>query len=171
MRAWAPSLLQPSYLIFACRLFACDAPRHQASPINTTTHHLPSHSHQEPLRYFKESESGRFRMAIYSHLKLLFTAGSLLTAAVANPLNKRFDDDDDDTPLPLVIWHGERLSPQMDQNPLNDMQLQDWATTLPPKASEASAPSPRPSTQAPSSTTCTSATTPTPTRAPHSLET
>lgn len=49
-------------------------------------------------------------MAIYSHLKLLLTAGSLLTAAVANPLNKRFDDDDDDdTPLPLVIWHGEML--------------------------------------------------------------
>ncbi|KAK0636796.1 Alpha/Beta hydrolase protein [Bombardia bombarda] len=48
-------------------------------------------------------------MAIRNQLKLLFTAGSLITAALANPINqnqKSLADDDDDTPLPLVIWHG-----------------------------------------------------------------
>ena len=45
-------------------------------------------------------------MVFHNHLKFLLTAGSLLTATVANPLNKRSDDDEDDTPLPLVIWHG-----------------------------------------------------------------
>ncbi|KXX79733.1 Palmitoyl-protein thioesterase 1 [Madurella mycetomatis] len=47
-------------------------------------------------------------MAILSGLRLLVTTGSLLTASLAKPLAQRFDDgsDDDDTPLPLVIWHG-----------------------------------------------------------------
>ncbi|GAB1319703.1 hypothetical protein MFIFM68171_09913 [Madurella fahalii] len=46
-------------------------------------------------------------MAILSNLKLLVTAGLLLTASLAKPLEWRFDDgSDDDTPLPLVIWHG-----------------------------------------------------------------
>ncbi|KAK0620573.1 Alpha/Beta hydrolase protein [Immersiella caudata] len=46
-------------------------------------------------------------MAPQRHLKQLFTAGLLLTGAFANPLHKRTDDDeDDDTPLPVVIWHG-----------------------------------------------------------------
>ncbi|KAK1749503.1 palmitoyl-protein thioesterase [Echria macrotheca] len=46
-------------------------------------------------------------MAILSQTKLLLTVGSLLSAALANPVAKRSDDDDDnDTPLPVVIWHG-----------------------------------------------------------------
>ncbi|KAK0643787.1 Alpha/Beta hydrolase protein [Cercophora newfieldiana] len=46
-------------------------------------------------------------MAPHRQLKKLFTAGLLLTGALANPLKRRTDDDeDDDTPLPLVIWHG-----------------------------------------------------------------
>lgn len=50
-------------------------------------------------------------MAIFGQFRLLFTAGSLLAAAFANPLVKRLedDDDDDDTPLPVVIWHGKHL--------------------------------------------------------------
>ncbi|KAK4149750.1 Alpha/Beta hydrolase protein [Chaetomidium leptoderma] len=46
-------------------------------------------------------------MAILNHLKLL-VIGSLITASIAKPVERRFDDvdDDDDTPLPLVIWHG-----------------------------------------------------------------
>lgn len=50
-------------------------------------------------------------MAIRNQLKLLFTAGSLVAAAFATPVQKRFtdddDDDDNDTPLPVVIWHGK----------------------------------------------------------------
>ncbi|KAK4182571.1 Alpha/Beta hydrolase protein [Podospora australis] len=46
-------------------------------------------------------------MAIITQLRLLLTAGSLLATSFASPLEKRFgDDDDDDTPLPVVIWHG-----------------------------------------------------------------
>ncbi|KAK3379037.1 Alpha/Beta hydrolase protein [Lasiosphaeria ovina] len=45
-------------------------------------------------------------MAIRNQLRLLLTAGSLVTAAVANPLPKPLGDDTDDLPLPLVIWHG-----------------------------------------------------------------
>ncbi|KAK5654545.1 hypothetical protein OQA88_7174 [Cercophora sp. LCS_1] len=46
-------------------------------------------------------------MAISRQLKLLFTAGSLLSAAFAKPAQKILDgDDDNDTPLPVVIWHG-----------------------------------------------------------------
>ncbi|KAK4169882.1 palmitoyl-protein thioesterase 1 [Cladorrhinum sp. PSN259] len=47
-------------------------------------------------------------MTIKNHLRLLFTAGSLLATAFASPLQERRfeDDDDDDTPLPVVIWHG-----------------------------------------------------------------
>ncbi|KAK4224638.1 Alpha/Beta hydrolase protein [Podospora fimiseda] len=47
-------------------------------------------------------------MAIRNHLRLLLTAGSLLATAFASPLERRFEDDndDDDTPLPVVIWHG-----------------------------------------------------------------
>ncbi|KAK0714544.1 Alpha/Beta hydrolase protein [Lasiosphaeris hirsuta] len=45
-------------------------------------------------------------MAISRQLRLLLTAGSLLATALATPLQKRLSDDDDDTPLPLVIWHG-----------------------------------------------------------------
>lgn len=142
------------------------ATRHPLSTPDTNSPSPASNTHQQPLRYIKESNSGRFRMAIYSHLKLLLTAGSLLIAAVANPLNKRFDDDDDDdTPLPLVIWHGEILSSGHPHHRPTDIHLQDWATTSPPKASEASAPSPRPSTRGPSFITSTSATTPTATRA------
>jgi palmitoyl-protein thioesterase len=45
-------------------------------------------------------------MAIVKQLRLL-VIGSLLTAAIAKPVHLRSDDgDDDDTPLPLVIWHG-----------------------------------------------------------------
>lgn len=156
-----------SYLCLPAARLRRIATRHPPSTPDINSPSPASNTHQQPLRYIKESKPGRFRMAIYSHLKLLLTAGSLLAAAVANPLNKRFDDDDDDdTPLPLVIWHGEMLlSSQMDQHPLTDIHLQDWATTSPPKASAASAPSPRPSTPGPSSTTCTSGTTRTATRA------
>jgi palmitoyl-protein thioesterase len=46
-------------------------------------------------------------MAIAKQLRLL-VIGSLLTAAIAKPVHSRLDDgDDDDTPLPLVIWHGK----------------------------------------------------------------
>ncbi|KAL2260609.1 hypothetical protein VTK26DRAFT_5328 [Humicola hyalothermophila] len=47
-------------------------------------------------------------MAILGQLNFrrLFVAGSLVTAAIAGPLERRSDDSDDDTPLPLVIWHG-----------------------------------------------------------------
>ncbi|KAL2130575.1 hypothetical protein VTI74DRAFT_6220 [Chaetomium olivicolor] len=46
-------------------------------------------------------------MAILSTLMLLVTAGSLLTACLAKPVSRPFGaDDEDDTPLPLVIWHG-----------------------------------------------------------------
>jgi len=49
-------------------------------------------------------------MALHTQLKQLFTAGLLLTGALANPLTRRTDDDeDDDTPLPLVIWHGSSI--------------------------------------------------------------
>lgn len=47
-------------------------------------------------------------MAISKQLKLLFTSGSLIAAALASPAQKPLSDDDiDDTPLPLVIWHGK----------------------------------------------------------------
>lgn len=47
-------------------------------------------------------------MAIAKQLRLL-VIGSLLTAAIAKPVHSRLDSgDDDDTPLPLVIWHGKR---------------------------------------------------------------
>ena len=48
-------------------------------------------------------------MAISKQLKLLFTSGSLIAAALASPVQKPLssDDDIDDTPLPLVIWHGK----------------------------------------------------------------
>ncbi len=46
-------------------------------------------------------------MAVFSQLKL-FVVGSLIAAAIAKPVEPRYDDgDDDDTPLPLVIWHGK----------------------------------------------------------------
>ncbi|KAK4671714.1 hypothetical protein QC764_000050 [Podospora pseudoanserina] len=45
-------------------------------------------------------------MAIKNHLRLLFTAGSLLATTFASPVSRFEDDDDDDTPLPVVIWHG-----------------------------------------------------------------
>ncbi|KAK3352203.1 Alpha/Beta hydrolase protein [Lasiosphaeria hispida] len=45
-------------------------------------------------------------MPLARQLRLLLTAGSLLTTALATPLQKPLNDDDDDTPLPLVIWHG-----------------------------------------------------------------
>ena len=51
-------------------------------------------------------------MAISKKLKLLFTSGSLIAAALASPVGllqkvvNNDDDDIDDTPLPLVIWHG-----------------------------------------------------------------
>lgn len=41
-------------------------------------------------------------------LKQLLIAGSLLAASLAKPVERRFDSGDDDTPLPLVIWHGKR---------------------------------------------------------------
>ncbi|KAK4041612.1 Alpha/Beta hydrolase protein [Parachaetomium inaequale] len=46
-------------------------------------------------------------MAIVKHLKLL-VVGSLIAAVIAKPVERRFEagDEDDDTPLPLVIWHG-----------------------------------------------------------------
>ena len=47
-------------------------------------------------------------MAISKQLKLLLTSGSLIAAALASPVQKPLNDDDiDDTPLPLVIWHGK----------------------------------------------------------------
>jgi palmitoyl-protein thioesterase len=48
-------------------------------------------------------------MAIVKHLKLLVIE-SLFAAAIAKPVERRFESggDDDDTPLPLVIWHGKR---------------------------------------------------------------
>ncbi|KAK3943390.1 palmitoyl-protein thioesterase [Diplogelasinospora grovesii] len=46
-------------------------------------------------------------MAISTSLRYLLTAGSLLTAVLAKPVQKVLDEDEeDDTPLPLVIWHG-----------------------------------------------------------------
>ncbi|KAK3318718.1 Alpha/Beta hydrolase protein [Apodospora peruviana] len=49
-------------------------------------------------------------MAIHNQLKLLLTAGSLFAATFAyavvqQPLRED-DPEDDDTPLPVVIWHG-----------------------------------------------------------------
>jgi palmitoyl-protein thioesterase len=45
-------------------------------------------------------------MAFVRALRLL-TVGSLIAASVAKPVDPRFENgDDDDTPLPLVIWHG-----------------------------------------------------------------
>jgi palmitoyl-protein thioesterase len=47
-------------------------------------------------------------MAILGHLRLL-VIGSLITASIAKPFERRVGDgDEDDTPLPLVIWHGKR---------------------------------------------------------------
>jgi hypothetical protein len=46
-------------------------------------------------------------MAIRNHLTALVIAGSLLSAALTKPLDVRFSDDTDDTPLPVVIWHGK----------------------------------------------------------------
>ena len=85
-------------------------------------------------------------MALYNNLRLLLTAGSLLTAAFANPLPKRLEDeDDDDTPLPLVIWHGKTMRAL--RSPIMcflTVGWQDWAITSPPKASEALERSPKP---------------------------
>lgn len=41
--------------------------------------------------------------------KRLLTFGSLLASTIAFPSSQRplQDDDDDDTPLPLIIWHGQ----------------------------------------------------------------
>lgn len=47
-------------------------------------------------------------MAIRNQLRLFLVAGSLLTASLAKPVERPFDDSDDDTPLPVLIWHGER---------------------------------------------------------------
>ncbi|KAH6632417.1 Alpha/Beta hydrolase protein [Chaetomium tenue] len=44
-------------------------------------------------------------MAFVGALRLL-AVGSLITASVAKPIEPRFQNDNDDTPLPLVIWHG-----------------------------------------------------------------
>ncbi|KAK4125776.1 palmitoyl-hydrolase-like protein [Parathielavia appendiculata] len=45
-------------------------------------------------------------MAILQGLRLLFI-GSLITTTIAKPVERqRGDGDEDDTPLPLVIWHG-----------------------------------------------------------------
>ncbi|EAQ87488.1 hypothetical protein CHGG_04107 [Chaetomium globosum CBS 148.51] len=44
-------------------------------------------------------------MAFVGALKLL-AVGSLISASVAKPIEPRFQNDNDDTPLPLVIWHG-----------------------------------------------------------------
>lgn len=43
--------------------------------------------------------------------KKLLTLGSLATFAVALPGSQKplGEDDDNDTPLPLIIWHGEHL--------------------------------------------------------------
>lgn len=49
-------------------------------------------------------------MAIRSQLKLLLLAGSLVTASLASSVERWSDDNDDDTPLPLVIWHGKRAT-------------------------------------------------------------
>jgi len=46
-------------------------------------------------------------MAIRNQLKALVISGSLLLAALTKPVDVRFDDDTDDTPLPVVIWHGK----------------------------------------------------------------
>lgn len=58
-------------------------------------------------------------MAVLSGLRLLVTTGSLLTASLAKPLAGHFDDgSDDDTPLPLVIWHGNgTLNPGLFRKP------------------------------------------------------
>ncbi|EOO01063.1 putative palmitoyl-protein thioesterase 1 protein [Phaeoacremonium minimum UCRPA7] len=47
-------------------------------------------------------------MALARHLKFLLTFGSLVSAFALPSLQKTLDDDEDndDTPLPLVIWHG-----------------------------------------------------------------
>ena len=49
-------------------------------------------------------------MALVRHMKLLLTFGSLASAlALPGWLQKTLgdDEDNDDTPLPLVIWHGK----------------------------------------------------------------
>jgi hypothetical protein len=48
-------------------------------------------------------------MARVNHFRRIVVA-SLFAAAVAKPVQHRFEDgeDGDDTPLPLVIWHGKR---------------------------------------------------------------
>lgn len=49
-------------------------------------------------------------MALLRHLKLLATVVPLVVASVIVPapqnVHKRAPEDDDDTPLPVVIWHG-----------------------------------------------------------------
>ncbi|KIH89929.1 palmitoyl-protein thioesterase [Sporothrix brasiliensis 5110] len=44
-------------------------------------------------------------MALFRHIKLLLTFGSLALAAATNAKTANYDEDDD-TPLPLIIWHG-----------------------------------------------------------------
>lgn len=52
------------------------------------------------------------RMAPLKHLKLLLTLAPLISCSLATaPSQKILDDDDiDDTPLPVVIWHGELIA-------------------------------------------------------------
>lgn len=54
--------------------------------------------------------------------KKLLTLGSLATFAIALPGSQRplGDDEDNDTPLPLIIWHGEHLSfPLFNMDPID----------------------------------------------------
>lgn len=59
-------------------------------------------------------------MTIRNQLKLLVTAGSLIAASLANPVQRPLthndDDDENDTPLPVVIWHGRQITPTIEKS-------------------------------------------------------
>lgn len=89
--------------------------------------------------------------------KTLLTLGSLAASAVALPSSQRplgdDGDDDNDTPLPLIIWHGEHVSTQRLAPPPASLltttaPIQVWATPTATKASNPLPPSPKPSIQA-----------------------
>lgn len=109
--------------------------------------------------------------------KKLLTLGSLATSAVALPSSQRpiGDEDDNDTPLPLIIWHGEpTLLPSIRAHTIqpslsnHSFPTQVSATPTATKVSSPLPPSPKPSTRALSSMSSPKELTRMPTSAPPS---